>query len=167
MSQRTVSTVASIMLSASVFAVQGCVRPDPVVELPAPSAGGPCAESVAAALTRLADGQTLQCRNDSGEYRWESFTDPYPNSDRWVSAGYGLTLSGQGRRNPEMLSGKWIGYPLDPAARCRAEQAVVVRAGEVGEPRATVGELGEPLEFEVLPLMFTITLGGDCLWQKS
>src|SRR5690606_40584120 len=123
MSQRTVSTVASIMLSASVFAVQGCVRPDPVVELPAPSAGGRCAESVAAALTRLADGQTLQCRNDSGEYRWESFTDPYPNSDRWVSAGSGLTLSGQGRRNPEMLSGKWIGYPLDPAARCRAERS--------------------------------------------
>lgn len=163
----TAPAVSAIMLAASAFAAQGCAKPDPVVQLAAPVADGPCSEPTAGALTRLAEGQTLQCRNDSGEYRWESFTDPYPTSDRWVSSGSALTLGGQGRRNPELLSGSWIGYPLDPAARCSAEQATVVRAGEVGEPETVTGELGEPLEFEVLPLVFTITLTGDCLWQKS
>jgi hypothetical protein len=78
-----------------------------------------------------------------------------------------LELRGQGRRNPEIMSGDWIGYPQDSGSRCSAEQAAVVSAGVVGPPQTSMGEPGQPLQFEVLPVVFTIKLTGYCLWQAA
>jgi hypothetical protein len=78
-----------------------------------------------------------------------------------------LELHGQGRRNPEILSGDWIGYPQDSGSRCSAEQAAVVSAGVVGPPQTSMGGPGQPLQFEVLPVVFSIKLTGNCLWEKA
>jgi hypothetical protein len=127
-----------------------------------PTPGSPCGTE--RALSQLVDGTPVQCSGG----RWASYGDPYPSSDLWVStADTGLQLHGQGMRNPEMLSGPWTGSPLQPGAQCRAEQTAVVSAGEVGEPQVAEGQPGQPLRFEVLPVMFTIELTGDCLWQAG
>jgi hypothetical protein len=84
-----------------------------------------------------------------------------------VSTDAGLELHGQGRRNPEMSSGPWTAIPRDPDTRCRAEQAAVVRAGEVGPPQVAEGEVGQPLRFDVVPVMFSIELTGRCLWRAG
>jgi hypothetical protein len=128
-----------------------------------PQPGASCTAAVDGALSRLTDGTTVQC----GAGRWATYPGPYPSGGRWLSTDAGLDLHGQGRRNPEMLSGPWIGYPQDPQTRCRAEQAAVVRAGEVGPPQVAEGEVGQPLRFDVLPVMFSIELSGHCLWQAS
>jgi hypothetical protein len=130
----------------------------------APQPDTPCAASVEGALTELPDGATvLQCRAG----RWQQFTDPYPASDRWLTYGPTLMLHGQGRRNPELKSGNWTAYPQDPGSACRAEQTAVVRAGVVGPPQVSTGEPGQPLQFTVLPSLFSIEMSGNCLWQKS
>lgn len=120
------------------------------------------------ALTRLADRETtLMCVDQSdGGYRWERYASPYPLSDRWFTYGPELRLHGQGLRNPELMSGDWTGYPQDADGRCSAEQTAVVAAGEVGSPRVTEGDPGQPLDFQVMPSLFNIELSGHCLWQK-
>lgn len=130
---------------------------------PAPAPGAPCGPAVDRALAHTADGAVVQC--SAG--RWDVYTDPYPSGDRWFSGGADLDLHGQGMRNPEMLSGPWTGIPQDPESRCRAEQTAVVTAGQVGEPQVAEGQPGQPLRFEVLPVMFSIHLSGDCLWQAN
>ena len=100
-------------------------------------------------------------------YQWKIFDSPYPNSDRWLTYGPTLTLHGEGQRNREINSGDWIAYPQDSGSRCTAEQLVVVSAGELGPPQVSTGEPGQPLEFRVLPLLFTIEMSGNCLWQKA
>jgi hypothetical protein len=130
----------------------------------APQPGSECPSGADGALTMLPDDAgVLECRAG----RWQSYTDPYPSSDRWFTYGPTTTLHGQGMRNPEVISGHWTAYPQEPNARCRAEQVAVVSAGEVGSPQTSDGETGAPLHFEVVPAMFTIELSGDCLWQKD
>ncbi|MBO0681273.1 hypothetical protein JRC04_27740 [Mycolicibacterium sp. S2-37] len=128
-----------------------------------PEPGVSCDAAVDGALTLLADGTAVQCSGG----RWVVHPGPYPSGDRWLSTDAGLTLHGQGRRNPEMLSGPWTAYPQEPGTRCRAEQAAVVRAGEVGPPQVAEGEPGQPLRFAVVPVMFSIELSGHCLWQAG
>jgi hypothetical protein len=128
----------------------------------APQPGSPCAESLADALTQLPDRAFLVCSGGS----WESFTGPYPSSDRWFSYGPPLTLHGQGLRNPEILSGNWTATPQHSDSTCSAQQAAVISAGEVGPPRTSTGEQGRPLDFDVLPVVFSIELTGDCLWER-
>lgn len=130
---------------------------------PAPQPAADCPPAVDGALSHTADDTVVQCAAG----RWAVYAGPYPSSDRWLSAGDGLDLHGQGMRNPELLSGPWTGIPQDPAARCRAEQTAVGSAGKVGEPQVVEGEPGQPLLFEVLPVMFSIHLSGDCLWQAD
>lgn len=128
-----------------------------------PTPGTPCGGAAERALSQLPDGTPVQCSGG----RWAPFDDPYPSSDRWVSTDTGLQLHGQGMRNPEMLSGPWTGLPQRPDAQCRAEQSAVVSAGQVGPAQVVEGQPGQPLHFEVLPVMFTIALSGDCLWQAG
>lgn len=132
-------------------------------QLPEPQPGASCEGPEEGALSRLADGTTVQC----GGGRWAVFGGPYPSGGRWVSTDTGLRLHGQGLRNPEMLSGPWTAYPQDPDTACRAEQTAVVRAGEVGEPQVAQGAPGQPLRVDVLPVMFSIELSGHCLWQAG
>ena len=145
-------------VAAVVFAVTAlAVAP---VASAQPQPGAPCPASDA--LTKLPDRTVLTCAGGV----WAPFGGPYPSSGIWVSDDAGITLHGQGLRNPEIMSGAWTGTPLDPAAVCGVEQAAVVSAGEVGPTQTIAGVTGRPLDFQVLPVVFTITLRGDCLWQK-
>ncbi|CAN5353558.1 hypothetical protein BH09ACT8_BH09ACT8_31420 [soil metagenome] len=143
-------------LAATVAAV--LAAPPALADPVAPQPDGPCSENLAGALTQRASSTPaptyLECSNAPGNYRWTPFTGPYPSSDRWLSYGPAVTLHGQGRRNPEILSGRWVAYPQDADATCSAEQVTVVSAGEVGPPQTTTGQPGQPLDFEVLPVVF-------------
>ncbi|MGE2717915.1 hypothetical protein ACQI4L_27970 [Mycolicibacterium litorale] len=150
-------TLAALGVSAVVLGL-----PATTVAHAAPP-GAACAPAVERALSQAPDGAVVQCTGG----RWEVYPGPYPNSDRWLSDDDGLDLHGQGMRNPEMLSGPWTAIPQNPATRCRAEQTAVVSAGEVGAPQVVEGQPGQPLHFEVLPVMFSIHLTGDCLWQAN
>lgn len=130
---------------------------------PVPHPGASCPAVAEGALSHGPDDAVVECRGG----RWVVYGGPYPSSGRWLSAGDGLHLHGQGMRNPEMLSGPWTATPLTPDTTCRAEQAAVVSAGEVGPPQISEGAPGQPLRFAVLPVMFSIHLTGDCLWQSG
>lgn len=131
-----------------------------------PQPGSPCPVSVADAFTVLPDArEVVACGIAGGGLAWQPVTQPFDPSDVWLSYGPGLTLNGQGRRNPEILSGQWTATPLDGGS-CGAEQAPVTDAG-VGAPQTTTGKPGEMLSFEVLPVVYTITLTGNCLWERS
>ncbi len=151
-----------MVAAVAVAAGAGVANAEPV----APAVGSSCADSVAGAFTQLADGTTfLACEGVSGGYRWQRVSAPFEPSDRWLSYGPALTLHGQGRRNPEILSGQWTATPQDLVSACSAEQAPVTDAG-VAPPQKTVGKPGQALDFEVLPVVFSIELGGDCLWER-
>ena len=143
--------LVAVTLTALAAAPTASAEPQPGNPCPAPDA-----------LTKLPDRTVLTCSAGT----WTVFDGPYPFSETWVSDNAGITLHGQGLRNPEIMSGPWTGTPLDPAAVCGVEQASVVAAGEVGPTRTSAGEPGQPLDFAVQPVVFTITLTGDCLWQK-
>ena len=154
--------MATAVLTAAALATAVPAPADPM----RPQPDAPCSENLAGALTQLPDGASfLECSNAPGNYQWTPFTGPYPSSDRWLSYGPALTLHGQGRRNPEILSGRWTAYPQDDDTTCSAQQTVVVSAGEVGPPQTSTGQPGQPMNFEVLPVVFSITLSGNCLWE--
>jgi hypothetical protein len=152
----------AVVAAVAVAAGAGVANAEPA----APAVGSACADSVVGAFTQLPDGTTfLACEGVSRDYRWQPVSAPFEPSDRWLSYGPALTLHGQGRRNPEILSGKWTATPRDLASACSAEQAPVTDAG-VAPPQKTVGKPGQALDFEVLPVVFSIELGGDCLWER-
>ncbi|MCW2688103.1 MAG: Uncharacterized protein JWR37_2993 [Mycobacterium sp.] len=169
MRQRIAVAVAAMVVAATaLLSAPACAHAAPPAEPVVPQVDGPCSEKLADALTKLPDGKTvLECLSPSGGYQWKPFASPYPNSDRWLSYGPGLRLHGQGKRNPEIMSGQWVGSPLDPSSQCSVEQVAVVSAGKVGPPQLSTGKPGQPFEFEVLPVVFDITLTGNCLWQKA
>lgn len=157
MRRRVLGAVAAAGLAALAF------PPVATAEPTAPQPGTPCPSEADGALTKVSGSSVLECSAGT----WQAFTGPYPSSDRWLSYGPDVSLHGQGMRNPEILSGAWTAYPLSADATCRAEQAAVVSAGEVGPPQVSTGEPGVPLKFEVLPVVFSIELSGDCLWKKA
>ncbi len=160
--KQTRAVPVTVLLAAALLAAPAAAHAD-LVE---PQLGAPCLETLAGALTELPKEKTfLECTAVAGRYQWSAFTSPYPSSDRWFSYGPALTLHGQGMRNPQILSGHWIGSPQESGTLCAAEQAAVVSAGEVGPPQITTGEPGQPLDVEVLPVVFSITLTGNCLWE--
>ena len=145
----------------------GGVAPGAAADPVAPQPDSACSATLTGARTQAKDGTTfLECVNAAGSYRWQPLTGPLPPSDRWLSYGPALTLHGQGRRNPEILSGHWIAQPQDPLGTCSAEQSAVVSAGEVGPPQTSTGRSGQAIEFVVLPVVFTISLTGNCLWER-
>ena len=147
---KRLAAAAALAAMALAGAPVAAAEPQPGTPCPAPEA-----------LTKLPDRTVLTCSGGT----WTTFDGPYPSSATWVSDDAGIQLHGQGLRNPEILSGAWTATPLDPAAVCAVEQASVVSAGEVGPEQVTTGQPGQPLDFQVLPVVFTITLSGDCLWQ--
>jgi hypothetical protein len=79
-----------------------------------------------------------------------------------------MTLHGEGRRNPSIMTGNWTATPLDDETSCRAAQyAVIPNTPQVGDPIVAQAPAGEPLTLEVVPRLFTIEMSGDCLWQMS
>jgi hypothetical protein len=166
MKQRMAVGVTALVVSAM---APLCPPPRSHAEPVVPQPDTQCSESVAGAFTQLPDYKTfLECRNQPGlGYRWQIFDDPYPNSDQWLTYGPELTLHGEGQRNREINSGDWTADPQNSDSRCNAEQLVVVSAGELSPPQVSTGEPGQPLKLRVLPLLFTIELSGNCLWQKT
>jgi hypothetical protein len=163
-----VAVTTMVAAATAMLFVPACAHAEPLADPVVPHADTACSENLADALTKLPDGKTvLECRSVSGGYQWKPFPSPYPDSDRWLSYGPGLRLHGQGKRNPEIMSGQWVGSSLDSGSQCSVEQAAVVSAGEVGPSQISTGKPGQPLEFEVLPVLFDITLTGNCLWQKA
>lgn len=154
--------VAGATLAASLCCAPAVASADPV----APQADTPCAATVVEAMVLLAEAEMpLVCMNEPGDgYQWEAVPTAYPASDRWLTYGPEMTLSGEGRRNPNIRSGDWIALPQDPTSRCRAEQVAVVSAGVLGPPRIDEGETGQALSFPVLPKLVSISMSGDCLW---
>lgn len=134
-----------------------------------PQPAGQCSENLSGALTQLPDLRTLlECRALPGlGYQWQVFDSPYPNSDRWLTYGPTVTLHGEGQRNREINSGQWTAYPQDGETRCTVSQVAVVSAGEVSPPQLVTGEPGQPLKFTAVPLLFTIEMSGNCLWQRE
>jgi hypothetical protein len=156
--------VTPMLATMALCTAPGVAHADLVV----PRLDAACSENLAGALTQLPDAMTfLQCDNTSGNYQWSAFASPYPSSDRWLTYGPPVKLHGQGMRNPEILSGKWTGYPQEEGTTCAAEQTAVVSAGEVGAPQISTGTAGQPLPFEVVPVVFSITLSGNCLWERD
>ena len=134
---------------------------DPVV----PQPDTPCTTALDGALSWPADAKVPFACAQAG---WQPVTDPYPISARWVSTGPAMTLHGQGRPNPNLLSGAWVATPLSPESSCSATQlAVIPGSPTVGVPHVDEGATGQPLSFQVVPILFTIEMRGDCLWQKS
>lgn len=169
MNQRSATVAVSIgIAAAALFGAPACAHaqpPQPQQVTPQPDA--PCSENLAGTMARLADGKNLACTGQGDGFRWTMSTTPYPLSDRWLTYGPELQLHGQGMRNPEIMSGRWTGYPQEPDAVCRAEQVAVLGPGKVSPPESVTGEPGKPLEFGVSPTLFTIKLSGSCLWQKA
>ena len=133
---------------------------DPV----APQADSPCSSDYAEAMTLPAGARLpLVCQDG----RWQALTTPQPPSDRWLSYGPEMTLHGEGRRNPSVKSGNWTATPQDPSSRCRAEQSAVVSPGVVGPPQVAEGQPGQPLEVQLVPRLFDLQLGGNCLWERN
>ncbi len=128
-----------------------------------PQQGASCPAEFDGALTRLADRTLLACHGG----KWAVDTEVYPSSERWVSYGPALTVYGQGRRNPEVLAGSWVGTPQGEDARCSAEQAVVASAGVIGPPSTVTAEPNSPLKLTLPTPLFTVGLSGFCLWERD
>ncbi len=135
---------------------------------PAPLPDTPCSEGLAGALAQPQDDwRFVECVNQPpAGWRWQPFAGDYPSSSRFLTYGPALTLHGEGRRNPEIKSGHWIAYPQDPGTRCVAQQSAVLSGAGVGPPATVAGEPGRPLDFQVVPFLFTIEMTGNCLWQQ-
>lgn len=133
---------------------------DPV----APQADSSCPSNYADVMT-MPKGATMPLVCQGG--RWQPVTTPQPPGDRWLSYGPETTLSGEGRRNPNVASGAWTATPQDSMTQCRAEQSTVVSPGVVSSPEVSEAQPGQPLEFTILPRLFDIQLSGFCLWSRG
>ena len=106
----------------------------------------------------------LECKDGS----WQDYRAEYPNSDRWLSTGPELVLHGQGVRNPEFMAGHWTGTPQESDAICHA---TYVQGGDdnpkITQTHEVNGDAGKPVEFEAPVRLFTVTLTGNCLWERS
>jgi hypothetical protein len=168
MKHRSATAAAAIgAATLALLCAPACAHAEPPQPV-TPQRDAPCTETLVGAMTRLADGKTnLVCTDQGGGYRWSVFTSPYPSSDRWLTYGPELTLHGQGMRNPEIMSGRWMGAPQESDGVCRAEQVTVLGAGVVSPPEEVTGEPGKSLEFSVSPTLFTIKLSGNCVWHRA
>ncbi|KAA0112073.1 hypothetical protein [Mycolicibacterium sp. P1-5] len=134
-------------------------------DVPVPQAGTPCPADLADVMTRLPNvGEFLVCQHSGN---WTPVLDPFDPVSRWLSYGSGITLHGQGFRNPNLRSGRWTATPLDPNAVCGAGQVTVIGPGELAPVVLSQSDAGRPLQLDVLPKLFTITLNGDCLWSED
>ena len=154
-----------ILVLAAVLVNPAVARAD----TPAPQAGGPCSENLADAMTQLPGGSDfLVCQGQpEGPHTWAPAAVPFDPADKWLSYGSGITLHGQGFRNPNLSSGNWRASPLDPDTVCAAEQVTVVSSGVLAPPQGSRGEPGQPLAVDLLPKLFTVTMTGDCLWSRD
>ncbi|PND58111.1 hypothetical protein CRM90_08960 [Mycobacterium sp. ENV421] len=152
------------MLLAATAALSFGVAPARA-DVPVPQPGAACPAELTDVMTRLPDvGDFLVCQATG---MWAPVLAPFDPVSRWLSYGAGITLHGQGFRNPNLRSGQWTAAPLDPSAVCSADQVTVIGPGELAPVVHSPGESGQPLHLDVLPKLFTITMNGDCLWSED
>ncbi len=165
MIKQTVAMVLATLTEA--FAALSAGAPadaEPIV----PQLDNPCSATLANAMTWLPEQKiNVVCQQQpTDDYQWKVVTSDYPSSDQWLSYGPPLMLHGEGTRNHNLRSGDWIAVPQDSDSQCTAEQITVVSAGVVSSPQVDAGTTGQPLSFQVLPNLFSITMKGYCLWTK-
>lgn len=150
---------ATALATLALFLSSAVATADPV----APQPDTPCSSNYADVMT-FPQGATmpLACQND----QWQPVTTPQPPGDRWLSYGPEITLSGEGRRNPNVRSGEWTATPQDSSSRCRAEQSTVVSPGVVSPPQVTEGQPGQVLDVQLAARLFELQLSGYCLWER-
>ncbi len=141
-------------------------------ELAYPRLGADCAPDFIGAMTLLPDEVTYAaCRDVDGSPVWAAVQTPFEPNDTWISYGPEITVHGQGMRNPNVTSGRWLATPTepptDPPTVCRAEQETVVEAGVLSEPQVSESDPGSELPVEFLPRLFYLTLSGNCLWTRE
>jgi hypothetical protein len=159
MRRRPVVTALAVLVTALLVPT-----PTAAADPGTPQPNAACPQLPAGTMARLVDGQTLlQCRNG----HWALFTDIYPSSDIWLTFGPELTLHGQARPNPEITAGNWTGVPQTPGGQCSAQQSDVIDAGDLAPPQILTGDPGRPLPLTLSTQLATITLDGDCLWQRQ
>ena len=143
-----------LLLSSSAVAAADPVAPQPDT---------PCASNLSDAMTWPPDAKMpLVCRESMA-----SRHDPATAQRPMVELGPAMTLHGEGLRNPNVASGDWTATPQDSTSQCRAEQRAVVSPGVVGPPQVAEGQTGQPLSFQVVPRLFSIEMGGYCLWTRE
>ena len=152
-------------LLAAVLAVPlMLVAPPAGADADPPAAGSPCPAQLDGVMTQLPGGADyLACRDRF----WAPVQTPFPPNDAWLSYGPAIILHGQGFRNPNLESGPWTATPLEEGTRCGATQVSVVEAGVLAPPVVAEGDVGRPLDLEVLPRLFTVELTGNCLWAEA
>ncbi|MDY6999027.1 MAG: hypothetical protein SW019_20730 [Actinomycetota bacterium] len=170
LSAGTTALVAATMVVACAHADPGNAAPAAPTAPPQP--GAACPADQGGALTALPSQpgdpsnrkNLLECTGET----WQAFTGEYPESDMWLSSGPELTLRGQGLRNPEVMAGQWTGTPQQPDGVCSAEFVDVTGGPDkTSEPQTRTGDPGQPLSFEATTRLYTVTLSGFCLWQRS
>lgn len=157
--------LCAVLAATMAVAAPAVASAEPAV----PQVGATCPADLADAMTQLPGvGDFLICRDQpDGSRSWAEAPVPFDPNDTWLSYGSGITLHGQGFRNPNLVSGTWTATPLDPQTRCGAEQVTVVSAGVLAPPQSSLGEPGQPLSVELLPKLFTVTMTGECLWSRD
>jgi hypothetical protein len=160
---RTATAVATLAATAALFS-PAVATADPI----APQPDTPCPSKFSDVMTWPPGYKMpLVCINQPNGYQWQTVMSPYPTSDRWLSYGPEMTLHGEGKRNPSVMSGNWTATPQDSSSQCRAEQSAVVSAGVVGPPEIVEGQPGQPLEFQMVPRLFSTRMSGYCLWTRA
>lgn len=173
MNHRTVALAvtgtAAVTIGSALIAL---AQADPDDHQPdvAPAAGASCSAGLDGAVTALPvqTGDPSNRKNllRCSEGSWQVDNDEYPSSDRWLVSQPELVLHGQGVRNAELFAGTWTGTPQTPETVCTA----VVRdatGGTVAAPQTVTAPAGKPAKFEASNWLFTVTLTGNCLWERS
>lgn len=154
----------SLVLAAAAVLAPGFAH----AEVVAPQLQAPCAADLAGAMTLLPDQRTyVTCQVGAAGYTWTAAPVPFEPNDIWLSYGPVITLHGQGKRNPNLSSGRWTATPQDPGTVCRAQQETVIEAGVLSTPQLSEGEPGQPLEVAMAPKLFYLELAGNCLWERD
>lgn len=168
------SSVVAAAIGAAAVAMAGCATAGPAPQIePGPTQlGAACDQrfdgALAAQLGTTTDGpadsrRLIVCQSGS----WQQFTDLYPSPQRWISSDSALLLHGQGVRNPEFRSGTWTATPLSADAECRVEAVEPMHAGVQPPPQIVAAGAGHSLTFEASTRLATVTLTGNCLWERS
>ncbi len=145
----------------AVLALPLTAAPPAAADAAPPVAGSPCPVELDGVMTQLPGGADyLTCADRS----WTPVQTPFPPNGAWLSYGPAIVLHGQGFRNPNLASGPWTATPLAEDTRCGATQVTVVEPGLLAPPAVTEGDVGQPLDLEMLPKLFTVELTGRCLW---
>lgn len=171
MNRRNLALVAAAAVAAAGGIVLARADPGPdQSDVGVPAVGASCSAGLDGAVTALPSQpgdpvnrkNLLRCTAGS----WQTDNDEYPSSDRWLVSGPELVLHGQGVRNAEMFAGTWTGIPQTPEAVCTA----VVRdatGGKIADPQTVTAGAGQRATFPASDWLYTVTLSGDCLWERS